>query len=101
MRQGGKQEPPDGRRRKGSFDDHSGEVEEVLHQDDERIEGEAESGRPEHLLEDVAREDLHRSYGLYVLAAHRDSASLERFPQSLVRQIMLIHVCDSARWQSR
>ena len=49
-----------GRPRERAFDDHSGEVEEVLHQDDEGVEGEAEGSRPEHLLEDVAREDLHR-----------------------------------------
>src|SRR5205823_14764424 len=59
VRQREEQELADGGGREGALDDHPGEVEEVPHQDDEGVEGEAEHRRRDHFLEDVAGEDLH------------------------------------------
>ena len=52
------------------------EVEELAHENDEGVEGEAEGRGADHLLEDVAREDLHRRL---------DSRLPARIPQSLIR----------------
>ena len=64
-------------------DDHSGQVEELLHEDDRRVEEQAEHRRPEHLLEDVARQDLHESQR--ILGA---SGCPDGFPQRLLTAIM-------------
>src|SRR5207248_8683899 len=40
-------------------DDRARQIEELLHQDDRRVEREPENGRADHFFEDVAGQDLH------------------------------------------
>jgi hypothetical protein len=59
VREGEQQKLGHGPGRERAANDHPGHVEELLHEDDRGVEGEPQDGGADHLLEDVAGQDVH------------------------------------------